>query len=121
MNFEGDVRKPKEMISSPRASKVSSSGFATYKTVLPRLSSACELGRYVAYNSTKLSPKHPLCNPINHDRASPNKTFTHLLSSCEEPLFEMATSSRINGLSRLREFTDVSHQFFTFQKKQDQQ
>ena len=121
MNFEGDVRKPKEMISSPRASKVSLSGFATYKTVLPRLSSACELGRYVAYNSTKLSPKYPLCNPINHDRASPNKTFTHILSSCEEPPFEMASSSRINGLCRLREFTDVSHQFFTFQKKQDQQ
>jgi hypothetical protein len=121
MNFEGDVRKPKEMINSPRASKVSSSGFATHKSLLPRLSSACELGRYVAYNSTKLSPKHPMCTPLSHDRASPNKTFTHLFSSSEEPPFEIAASSHMNGLSRLRDFTDVSHQFFTFQKKQDQQ
>ena len=84
MNFEGDFRKPpKEMISSPRASKVSSSGFATNKSVLPRLSSACELGRYVAYNSSKLSPKYSKCTPLNHDHASPNKTFTHLLSSSE--------------------------------------
>jgi hypothetical protein len=120
MNFEGDVRKPKEMINSPRASKVSSSGFATYKSVIPRLSSACDISRHVTYNSTKLSPKHPMCNPRNHDRASPNKTFNHLLSSCEEPPFEMAASSRVNGLSRLRDLTDVSHQFFTFQKKQDQ-
>ena len=117
MNFEGDVRKPKEMINSPRASKVSSNGFGANINMLPRLSSACELGSYAAYHTTKLSPKHPLYTPLNNNRASPNKTYTHLLSSCEEPPFELAASSRKNGLSRLRELTDVSHPFFTFHKK----
>ena len=57
MNYEGDVKKPKEMINSPRASKISVNNLNPGKNTLSRLSSACELGRYVAYNSTKLSPK----------------------------------------------------------------